>query len=58
VAGYDWDCARARELLRSVSAAMSDEVDHLQALPDRLSLRHEGPQMAAFIPPDNLGRAG
>ena len=35
VARYDWDCLRARELLRTVSSAMSDEVDHLQSLPDR-----------------------
>ena len=35
VAGYDWDTERIRHLLRQVSAAMSDEVEHLQALPDR-----------------------
>jgi flavin-dependent dehydrogenase len=54
VARYDWDCVRARELLRTVSSAMSDEVDHLQALPDR----RVGPGMAALIPTDNVGRAG
>jgi flavin-dependent dehydrogenase len=54
VARYDWDCVRARELLRTVSSAMSDEVDHLQSLPDR----RLGPGMAAFIPTDNVDRAG
>ena len=54
VARYDWDCIRARELLRTVSSAMSDEVDHLQALPDR----RVGPGMAALIPTDNVSRAG
>jgi 2-polyprenyl-6-methoxyphenol hydroxylase-like FAD-dependent oxidoreductase len=34
VAGYDWDLARVRLLLREVSSAMGDEVDHLQALPE------------------------
>lgn len=33
VAAYDWDTPRLEGLLRSVSSAMSDEVDHLQALP-------------------------
>jgi flavin-dependent dehydrogenase len=32
VAGYDWNLAGVRRLLREVSAAMGDEVDHLQAL--------------------------
>jgi 2-polyprenyl-6-methoxyphenol hydroxylase-like FAD-dependent oxidoreductase len=35
VAAYDWDLDRARQLLRWVSSAMRDEVDHLQALPHR-----------------------
>jgi flavin-dependent dehydrogenase len=35
VASYDWDLVRIRSLLRDVSSAMSDEVDHLRALPDR-----------------------
>jgi len=48
VAGYGWDDVRARELLRVVSSAMSDEVDHLQQLPDRLV----GPEMADFLPTD------
>jgi flavin-dependent dehydrogenase len=46
VAGYAWDACRARELLRIVSSAMSDEVDHLQALPDRTV----GTGIAAFLP--------
>jgi 2-polyprenyl-6-methoxyphenol hydroxylase-like FAD-dependent oxidoreductase len=54
VARYDWDCLRARELLRTVSSAMSDEVDHLQSLPER----RVDPGLAAFIPTDNVGRAG
>jgi flavin-dependent dehydrogenase len=54
VARYDWDCGRARELLRTVSSAMSDEVDHLQSLPDRRT----APGMAAFIRTDNVHRAG
>jgi 2-polyprenyl-6-methoxyphenol hydroxylase-like FAD-dependent oxidoreductase len=54
VARYDWDCLRARVLLRSVSSAMSDEVDHLQALPDR----RLSPEFSAFIPTDNVERAG
>jgi 2-polyprenyl-6-methoxyphenol hydroxylase-like FAD-dependent oxidoreductase len=53
VARYDWDCVRARELLRTVSSAMSDEVDHLQSLPDR----RLGPGISAFIPTDNVERA-
>jgi flavin-dependent dehydrogenase len=32
VASYSWDLTEVRGLLRAVSAAMSDEVDHLQAL--------------------------
>ena len=35
VAGFDWDLDRLRLLLREVSSAMADEVDHLQALPER-----------------------
>ncbi len=54
VAGYGWDAARARELLRTVSSAMSDEVDHLQRLPESLV----GPGMAAFLPTDNAYSAG
>jgi flavin-dependent dehydrogenase len=35
VASYSWDLHDVRRLLRQVSAAMNDEVDHLGALPDR-----------------------
>ena len=35
IAAYDWNLAGVRHLLREVSAAMGDEVDHLQALPPR-----------------------
>jgi flavin-dependent dehydrogenase len=35
VAAYDWDATRLQALLRRVSSAMSDEVEHLQALPPR-----------------------
>jgi flavin-dependent dehydrogenase len=38
VAGYGWDAPRARTLMRAVSAAMSDEVDHLSRLPHRRGL--------------------
>jgi flavin-dependent dehydrogenase len=34
VAGYGWDVARSHTLVRSMSAAMSDEVDHLARLDD------------------------
>jgi flavin-dependent dehydrogenase len=48
VAGYEWDAARARTLLRAVSASMSDEVDHLSRLPDRR------PPTVSLVP-DNAG---
>lgn len=35
VAAYDWDFEGIRAVLRQVSSAMSDEVDYLEALPDR-----------------------
>jgi 2-polyprenyl-6-methoxyphenol hydroxylase-like FAD-dependent oxidoreductase len=35
VASYDWNLHDVRPLLRQVSSAMSDEVDHLSALPER-----------------------
>ena len=35
VASYTWDTGGIQALLRLVSSAMSDEVDHLQARPDR-----------------------
>jgi hypothetical protein len=36
VAGYDWNLDRVRHLLREVSSAMGAEVDHLQALQQRV----------------------
>jgi len=38
VAGYAWDTTRSRTLVRSMSAAMSDEVDHLARLDDHAVL--------------------
>ena len=35
VAAYDWELDRVRHLLREVSSAMGEEVDHLQSLPQR-----------------------
>jgi flavin-dependent dehydrogenase len=35
VASYDWDLTQIRSLLRNVSSAMSDDVDHLRVLPER-----------------------
>jgi hypothetical protein len=32
VAAYDWNLDKLRHLLRDVSAAMADEVDHLQSM--------------------------
>jgi 2-polyprenyl-6-methoxyphenol hydroxylase-like FAD-dependent oxidoreductase len=36
VAGYDWNLDRVRHLLREVSSAMGAEIDHLQALQQRI----------------------
>jgi flavin-dependent dehydrogenase len=36
LASYSWDLDQIRALLRQVSSAMSEEVDHLQPLPHRL----------------------
>ena len=54
VAGYDWDLEAVRGLLRQVSSAMSDEVDHLQRLPDR----RVGPALPVFVPPDSAPAPG
>jgi hypothetical protein len=35
LAGYTWDADGARHLLRRMSAAMHDEVEHLEALAER-----------------------
>ena len=39
VAGYGWDTDCLHTLLRRVSSAMSDEVDYLESLPNRLASR-------------------
>jgi flavin-dependent dehydrogenase len=39
VAAYDWDTDCLHTLLRRVSSAMSDEVDYLESLPNRLASR-------------------
>lgn len=43
VAGFDWDLDRLRLLLREVNSAMADEMDYLQALPER---RTSGPDLS------------
>ena len=40
--------------MRWVSSAMSDEVDHLQALPES----RPRAQLAPFVPPDSVPSAG
>jgi flavin-dependent dehydrogenase len=54
VAGYDWDTERIRGLLRQVSAAMTDEVEHLAALPDR----GFGTGLSTIIPADTAPAPG
>ena len=54
IAAYDWDVDRVQRLLRQVSAAMSDEVEHLQARPDRVVSKG----FRAYVPPDSLGVPG
>ena len=53
VARYDWDMDGVQTLLRRVSSAMSDEVDYLQALPDR----RIGPGVPAPVLADSRRRA-
>jgi len=50
VAGYRWDAARARSLMRAVSASMSDEVDHLW------HLGHRTGSPAGLMVPDGAGQ--
>jgi flavin-dependent dehydrogenase len=50
VAAYDWDTARVQALLRRVSSAMSDELEHLEALPGRLVR----PAIGGFVGPDTV----
>lgn len=53
VAAYDWDTGRVQTLLRRVSSAMSDEVDHLQSLAERALEQGFDPN----LPADNAVRA-
>jgi 2-polyprenyl-6-methoxyphenol hydroxylase-like FAD-dependent oxidoreductase len=53
VAAYDWDTGRVQTLLRRVSSAMSDEVDHLQSLAERALELGFDPN----LPADNAVRA-
>lgn len=53
VAAYDWDVSDVQRLLRQVSSAMSDEVEHLQSLSDR----GERPAVASEIPADKASDA-
>ncbi|HET6876347.1 MAG TPA: NAD(P)/FAD-dependent oxidoreductase [Jatrophihabitans sp.] len=46
VASYDWDLVGLRRLLLRVSAAMGDEVEYLQALPER---RADGERRVATL---------
>jgi 2-polyprenyl-6-methoxyphenol hydroxylase-like FAD-dependent oxidoreductase len=56
VAAFAWDLEEVRGVLRHVNSAMSDEVDHLKALPD-LPVRPAGPALSRFIPADTEGGA-
>lgn len=44
VCRYDWDGDQIRALLRRVSSAMSDELDHLSTRPDRHPVPVSGPR--------------
>jgi flavin-dependent dehydrogenase len=50
VAAYDWDTVRVQALLRRVSSAMSDELEHLEALPGSLVR----PAIGGFVGPDTV----
>jgi len=50
VAGYDWDTTQIQGLMRRVSSAMSDELEHLQARPNR----RVDPPIAGFVRPDSV----
>lgn len=54
IASFDWDLGQVQQLVREASAAMTDEVEVLQALGER----RDGPGPAAFIPPDSLVARG
>jgi flavin-dependent dehydrogenase len=46
VAGYDWNTDQVQTLLRRVSSAMTDEVEHLQTLADRPGAGRPAPASA------------
>lgn len=50
IAAYDWDRSRIQRLGREVSAAMADEVELVQMLPDR----PVDARFMDFIPPDSV----
>ena len=50
IAAYDWDRNRIQQLGREVSAAMADEVELVQTLPDR----QIGAGSTAFVPTDSV----
>jgi len=52
IAAYDWDMSRIRRLLRETSAAMTDEVEHLEGLPRRLP-----PTASAGLPGHDIALA-
>jgi len=54
VAGYAWSTEEVRGLLLQLSASMTDEVEHLQGLPDR----RIGAGLSANIPPDTVPAPG
>jgi 2-polyprenyl-6-methoxyphenol hydroxylase-like FAD-dependent oxidoreductase len=54
VARYDWDIPTIEGLLRKVSSAMSDEVNHLQQLPARLDVHAR----EALVHADSVDVAG
>jgi 2-polyprenyl-6-methoxyphenol hydroxylase-like FAD-dependent oxidoreductase len=52
IASYDWDMGRIRRLLRETSAAMTDEVEHLEGLP-----RQPRTRAAAGLPGHDIALA-
>ena len=53
VASYDWGVDELQVLMRQVSSAMSDEVEHLQALPER----RMAPGLSSPVPVATRGSA-
>ncbi len=54
IAAYDWDRSRIQRLGREVSAAMADEVELMQTLPDR----RFGAGSLRFVPTDSVLTGG